>query len=63
MTEQKNKNIINNSIHINSASEPKPNSVGDIKCTSLNVCGLKIRVEYPDFTNLLQHYDMFLCLK
>jgi len=40
-----------------------PISVHNIQCASLNVCGRQIRVEYPDFTNLLQIYDLFLRLK
>ena len=45
-------------------TRPKRNQSSDkkstnIKCGSLNVCGVKHRLNYPDFCKLVQNYDIF----
>ena len=30
-----------------------------LKCGSLNVCGLKRRIQYSEFIGLVQQYDIF----
>jgi len=37
--------------------------MNSIKCASLNVCGLKRRVEFPDFYELVNKYDLFFVVE
>ncbi len=30
----------------------------DIKCLSLNVCGLRKRLDYPEFITFIEQYDL-----
>ena len=48
----------NNSITSQTVShETSGKFYGDLKIVSLNVCGLKSRVQYPEFVELLNQYD------
>ena len=35
---------------------------GTIKIGTLNVCGLKSRINYPEFTDLINKYKFFFCV-
>ena len=52
----------NNSIRSQTVSyETSEKFYGELKIGSLNVCGLKSRVQYPEFVELLNQYDV-LCV-
>ena len=38
---------------------PNSNTLKNLKCASLNVSGLRRRILYPDFGELISHYDIF----
>ena len=38
---------------------PNSSNLKSLKCASLNVCGLRRRILYPDFGELISHYDIF----
>lgn len=51
----------NNSFHSDLSFGSKNTNIyiENLKCGSLNVCGLKRRVNYPEFRDLIQNHDLF----
>lgn len=47
-----------NSNTINLSHKTKLN---DLKIGTLNVCGIKNRVNFPDFVELISKYDVYCC--
>ena len=46
--------------HPVNASKRFPTTQSNVlKCGSLNVCGLKRRISYPEFCDLISEYDIF----
>ena len=51
--------VIDEALTTNVLFVPNSNTLKSLKCASLNVCGLRRRILYPDFGELISHYDIF----
>ena len=47
----------NNSLNQNNSNKCKSSIT--LKCGSLNVCGIRRKMQYPEFRDLISNYDLF----
>jgi hypothetical protein len=44
-------------------TEPATVSINSLKIFSLNVCGIKSKLVSPDFSNLIENYDILVFIE
>ena len=54
-------NVMASEFEDNAGSSHSTSNMGNLKCGSFNVCGIKRRLHYPEFVSLIKEHDIF-CL-
>ena len=52
-------NVMASEFEDNAGSSHSTSNNGNLKCDSLNVCGIKRRLHNPDFVSLIKEHDIF----
>ena len=56
-------NVMASEFEDNAGSPHSTSNMGNFKCGSLNVCGIKRRLHYPEFVSLFKEHDIFVYVK